>query len=427
MRRWTTIAACAILGCTAPHPDRIPSTGSAAAPNVTCAGDAFLVSWIEGPGDAPRLAIARRDARGWTAPLPVIEGRPLLVNWADFPAVLALDEGPLVAQWLERSPGSSFAYGVQIATSSDGGRTWSPSYRPHPDVPQAEFGFVSLVDDGHGFAALWLDGRGIDAAGSGTMGLRLRTWRGGAGNGGAGNGGAWSDERTIDDDVCTCCQTSAASVPGAILVAYRDHTGPTRDVSVVAIEDAGTVRRAAFPQDGWTVAGCPVNGPALAARDTAVAVAWYTEASPAPRVLLAVSTDGGYDFGEPVRVDDGSALGRVDVALLSDDRIVVSWLEGAAEGDAEVRVRSFELTGRPVHAWSIGRARGARASGFPRLAACGGRIGVAWTAADAPDGPRLSILDPADQLPATVSASVMAWATRAGSGASRKARHAATP
>jgi hypothetical protein len=417
MRRCATIVACAILGCAAPHPDRIPSTGSAAAPNVTCAGDAFLVSWIEGPGDAPRLAVARRDARGWTAPLPVIEGRPLLVNWADFPAVLALDEGPLVAQWLERSPGSTFAYGVQIATSSDGGRTWSPPYRPHTDVPSAEFGFVSLVDDGRGFAALWLDGRGIDAAGSGTMSLRLRTWR----------GGAWGGERMIDDDVCTCCQTSAASVPGAILVAYRDHTGPTRDVSVMAIDDAGTVRRAAFPRDGWTIAGCPVNGPALAARGAAVAVAWYTEASAAPRVLLAVSTDGGYAFGEPVRVDDGSALGRVDVALLTDDRIVVSWLEGAAEGDAEVRVRSFEPTGRPVRAWSIGRVRRAPAAGFPRLAACGGRIGVTWTAADAPDGPRLSVLDPADQRAATVSASVMAWATRDGSGASRNALHAATP
>ena len=65
---------------------------------------------------------------------------------------------------------------------------------------------------------------------------------------------------------------------------------------------------------GSEIAGCPVNGPALAARDGRIAAAWFTMGrNQRPRVLLAVSHDGGESFGKPEAIDSGSPMGRVDL------------------------------------------------------------------------------------------------------------------
>jgi hypothetical protein len=383
VKRLAWIGACALLGCVAQPEDRLPALAPSAAPNVTCDGRAFLASWIEGRGEAQRLVAVRGAPNGWNDPFVVAQGPALLANWADFPSLLVLADGTLAAHWLETVPGSTFAYGVRVATSSDGGRRFGAPFQPHADVPTAEFGFVSLVAD-DGLTVLWLDGRAVDEEGSGTMSLRSRTWR----------AGAWSDERVIDPDVCSCCQTSAVALRGTTLVAYRDHTGTLRDITIAEITTDGTVRFGAFPQDGWEIGGCPVNGPALAASEAAVAVAWYTEARGVPRVLLALSRDGGRTFGSARRVDDGAALGRVDVAILEDGRIVVSWLEGQAQGRADVRARIFDAAAaRELASRFLGRTTGARSSGFPRLAACGSRVGVVWTSVENGSEARFSLVE----------------------------------
>ena len=67
--------------------------------------------------------------------------------------------------------------------------------------------------------------------------------------------------------------------------------------------------------DGWMIAGCPVNGPALDADGERVALAWFTAAGEAPRVQLAFSTDGGATFEEARTIDADAPAGRVDVVL----------------------------------------------------------------------------------------------------------------
>jgi len=84
--------------------------------------------------------------------------------------------------------------------------------------------------------------------------------------------------------------------------------------------------------DNWEINGCPVNGPSVSADGRRVAVAWYTGAGDSPRVKAAFSTDAGATFGEPIQVDDGETLGRVDVLLLPDGSALVCWLSGNAEG-----------------------------------------------------------------------------------------------
>ena len=48
--------------------------------------------------------------------------------------------------------------------------------------------------------------------------------------------------------------------------------------------------------DGWELAGCPVNGPAIDALEMDVAVIWFTAAKGDPNVKIAFSDDGGAQF-----------------------------------------------------------------------------------------------------------------------------------
>ena len=107
-----------------------------------------------------------------------------------------------------------------------------------------------------------------------------------------------------------------------------------RDVSIVRRHGAGWTEAATAAADGWTIAGCPVNGPAIDAAGDTVALAWFTGEDDAPRVQLAFSADGGATFDPPVTIDSDAPPGRVDVVLDAGGGAVVSWL--ALAGDAKV-------------------------------------------------------------------------------------------
>ena len=87
-------------------------------------------------------------------------------------------------------------------------------------------------------------------------------------------------------------------------------------------------------EDGWQIDGCPINGPAVAARGERVAVAWFTAAHDSPRVQVAFSNDGGESFDAAIAVAGSRALGRTDITLLPDDSALVTWLELTPRGEA---------------------------------------------------------------------------------------------
>ena len=79
-------------------------------------------------------------------------------------------------------------------------------------------------------------------------------------------------------------------------------------------------------------------------------------------------------------VDADSPLGRVDVALLGDDSVVVLWVSRAgADEMAEVRARRYAPNGGPGAPLVVARISASRGAGFPRMAAFGDRVLVAWT------------------------------------------------
>jgi hypothetical protein len=316
----------------------------------------------------------------------ISSGEYFFANWADFPSLTELADGTLLAHWLRKSAPDSYAYDILLARSRDGS-AWEVAGKPHRDGTPTEHGFLSVVPgSADGATLLWLDGRDYagkehDDAQTRLMSTRLTP-----------NG--FSEEVLVDERVCDCCQTAAVAVPGGLLVAYRDRSAhEVRDISLRRFADDAWSAASPLAEDGWEIAGCPVNGPALAAEGSRVVAAWFTAADDSPRVQVAISKDGGRSFPLRAHVDDGAPLGRVDVVLLPRGGALVCWLESGAEGSAALRARHIRADGRMEPSFAVATTRAARASGFPRLERSGRAVYFAWTESSEPSQVRMAVLD----------------------------------
>ncbi len=366
-----------------------PSSGM---PHLVSAGAGrVLMSWLEPTGpDNWALRISARLDGAWTEPHTVIEQDAFFVNWADFPSVAVLEDGTLLAHWLQKVADDSYAYHVFLSLSGDGGETWSEPVRVHDDQRPTEHGFVSIVPWEGGAALVWLDGREMNLEATnpqnavaadrppdyGAMTLRART---------ISSDGALGEEWLLDERTCECCTTSLVRTGNGLVAAYRDRSAEEiRDIYITRFENGEWSAPVPMHDDGWEIPGCPVNGPQLAADGDRVAIAWFTAADDIPRVFVAFSEDGGRTWGEPVRVDEGRPLGRVDVELLADGSAAITWVETAAELP-QILLRRIGANGDLEPALEITATSAARASGFPRMALVGSELLIAWTV-PGPDG-----------------------------------------
>lgn len=348
-------------------------------PSITTSADGTVfASWVERPQNeaASVLRLARLEADEWR-PLPSIASGPdWFVNWADTPSVIALSDSILFAHFLQKSSPDTYAYHVMVTQSTDGGSTWAPPQRLHSDSSDTEHGFVSLVPRGDStVVAVWLDGRETASglhhnSNQGAMTLRSAAIR---------TDGSIGQRLLIDERVCDCCQTAATSDGSAIVAVYRDRSGSEiRDIFASRLDDEEWAAPAPVHNDGWKIAGCPVNGPSISAGPEALGVAWFTAANDEPRVQASFSEDKGVSFGEAVRIDHGSPLGRVAVAALHDGTFSIAWLED--EGDkAAVRVTLLDPKGTELASTTVAETGNGRASGFPRIAVSGRDLIVTWT------------------------------------------------
>lgn len=363
------------------EPWTLPAPPDSAQPNLSAAPDGdLLLSWIERRvGGGHRLVFARHDAsEGWGRARKIAEGTDWFINWADFPALQALDDGSFWAHTLVKNGEATYAYDVRLHASFDGGRTWAPQGAVHDDGTPTEHGFASLwPQPGGGLGIAWLDGRytgggsGGHDAHAGPMTLRAAAFAA------AGK----REEHELDARVCDCCQTDSARAGAAVLLAYRDRRdGEVRDIAVARLDADGWRLPVRVHDDGWVMPACPVNGPAIAARGEQAWVAWYTGAGGEPSLRLARSGDGGRRFGPPRELQRGEAVqGRVDVAA-DESGVWVSWLQ-EEDGAQSLWLARF-APGLEAEHWRTRvadiRGRG-RATGFPRLQLRDGAAWLAWT------------------------------------------------
>ena len=384
------VFAAGALACEAPAPGLVVGDIELAAPPASGEANLFatsdgrvILTWLERSGSEKfALRFAVRDGKEWSPPSTIVESDRFFVNWADFPSLVELPDGTWIVHWLEKVATSTYAYHVKLAISRDQGATWSEPIVPHRDDSPLEHGFVSMVPWGDGAALVWLDGREMTSADgragegeeldSGEMGVRATT---------ISAAGALGADELLDRRACECCQTALASTARGLVAAYRDRSeAEVRDIAVVRLVDGRWSEPTHVAVDNWVFPGCPVNGPQLSADGLRLVIAWFTAAEQIPAVYVAFSEDAGESFGTPVRIDDGDALGRVDVELLADGSALVTWLERTPKA-AEVRARRVRMDGELGlgDAWRVAQTSEARSSGFPRMVRSGDEIVFAWT------------------------------------------------
>ena len=372
-----------------------PTDGDSREPELTATRDGrVILSWVEKTGEKRyALRTATLDGNGWSEARTVAEGDNWFVNWADFPSVIGSRDDALAAHWLVKSGSATYAYNVNISQSQDAGKSWSKPIVPHRDNTQTEHGFVSLIPlpDGR-LGAVWLDGRNMKdmketdehAPAPQSMTLRYAT---------IDADGNLFDEAELDERVCECCQTSAAVTSEGPIAVYRDRSQTeVRDIYIVRrVSGAWTKPQAVFA-DNWQINGCPVNGPAVATDGKRVAVAWFSSSAGTPRVKIAFSQDAGATFSQPIQVDDGENVGRVDTLLLPDGSALVCWLSGSVQGGA-IKVRRVRADGSVGPPAVIAQTDISRSSGFPRMARLGNDVHFAWTEFGKPSRVRTSVAD----------------------------------
>jgi hypothetical protein len=383
MFKWIglTLVCATLAAAAAPPPMSVtelpsPAGGGSEAPNLSVSPDGrILLSWLEPVSQkAYALRFSMREKQGWSAPRTITSGADWFVSGADYPSVVFMADGAMAANSLIATNLQAEAYNTNVFLSRDAGVTWSKPVALHRDKKQRQHGFVSFVPAADGrLGAVWLDGRNLSKEGEGDMSLLYTT---------IGKDGSIKPETVLDTRVCECCQTSATATPEGLLVVYRDRSPKeVRDISVVRYAGGRWSAPALVSNDGWQINGCPVNGPAISSYGRYVAVAWLTVVSEKSRVNVALSSDAGKTFGKPIKIDDGTTSGRVDVVSLPSGAAVVSWVERANQKN-EVRIRQAELNGVTGPALTVSGAAGVQSGAFPRIERSGNEVFVTWTAGE---------------------------------------------
>jgi hypothetical protein len=383
------------------HEWPLPSAIGSAQPDLATTSDGrVLLSWInrvEGRRNALQFVAMAEDGHWQSAPRTVVVGNTLMANWANTPHIAQTADGALWIQFMQQR-GEGHAGDVALSRSTDGGFNWASPIAVNDDGVEAEHGFAALWPASRDtIGVAWLDGRDNVEGGTHGEGDAMRGAHAMPGEGRTALRAAVFDmnlqrsgEAVVDARTCDCCQTAIAATSRGPLLVYRDRSDKEiRDIAAVRYDGKAWGKPAPVHADGWKMAGCPVNGPAVAADGDAALVAWYTEAGGQPSVRVARSTDAGDRFGAPVAIDQGEAVeGRVALALDAKQAWIL-WLREDATGQSLWLSRRTPDLEREYQRLEIAKLQGrGRGTGFPKIALRGDAAYVVWT--DIADGvPRL--------------------------------------
>ena len=357
----------------------VPAINKSSEPSLllTDEGNIYL-SWIDTDSlDYSTLMFSTLKGEvQWSDPVTIASGDDWFVNWADFPSLTAFGNNNLAAHYLQKSAEDTFAYDVMLTVSNDNGSQWNSAFSPHNDQTNTEHGFVSKVESTDGqLLSIWLDGRQYAYAEQDTMLVKQMSLRAAMIN----KQGSVEKNYLIDNRVCDCCQTDVAMTREGPIVVYRDRSdGEIRDIYYSRLINGTWTQPKAVFDDLWEIAGCPVNGPAIVAKDEQVAVTWFTAADNNPQIKVAFSEDSGATFGNPVLLDFDNPLGRLDIVSLDDNSVLVSWMDNV-EGHAVIQMQQVFRDGTLSAVHVLSKTSESRSSGFPRMVVKGQNLYMAWT------------------------------------------------
>ena len=359
------------------HVQEIPFfyDNSNAQPNLVSHNGSLSLSWISSKEENKAFLNYSQYKKGrWIKPQVIASGSDWFVNWADFPAH-AINQDLIITSHLKKSASGTYTYDVILNLQKLSGEKIRENFLLNTDGVKAEHGFVSIMANNEkGFFITWLDGRNtIEKKLEGDhkpMTIRFAEIT---------DKGDVIKESELDASTCDCCQTSIAITNDGPIVVYRDRSEEeVRDIYIVKNINGTWEKPNAVHDDGWIINGCPVNGPKVAVNSKNLAVSWFTVSNNHPLVNVSFSKNNGNSFGAPLKVNDHDAIGRVDVAFLNDEEVIVSYMEVDDIG-TYLRIKKVSVNGEISKPITVSKIDGGRNTGVPQLEIINNEIFIVWT------------------------------------------------
>ena len=348
---------------------------SNAQPSLVSGEGSLSLSWISSnEGKKSTLNFSQFKEGKWINTQTMATGSDWFVNWADFPAH-AINENLILSSYLKKSDSGTYTYDVILSLQKLSGEKVKEDFLLHTDGVKAEHGFVSIIPNhNQGFFITWLDGRNtVDKDLDGyhkPMTIRFAEIT---------NKGDIIDESELDSATCDCCQTSIAVTNKGPVVVYRDRSDKeVRDIYITRKINGIWGVPTPIHNDGWEINGCPVNGPKVASNSNNLAISWFTVSNEKPTVNLSFSKSNGASFGTPIKINDDDAIGRVDVAFLNPQEVLVSYIEGDDVG-TYLRIKKVSIDGKVSAPITISKIDGGRNTGVPQLEILDNEAFIVWT------------------------------------------------
>ena len=379
MKKFTIIFFFLAISCTSKDvvvkEIRFLHENSNAQPSLVSGEGSLSLSWISSnEGNKSTLNFSQLKEGKWTNTQTMATGSNWFVNWADFPAH-AINENLILSSYLKKSDSGTYTYDVILSLQKLSGEKVKEDFLLNTDGVKAEHGFVSIIPNhNQGFFITWLDGRNtVDNDLDGhhkPMTIRFAEIT---------NKGDVIDESELDSATCDCCQTSIAVTNKGPVVVYRDRSDKeVRDIYIARKINGIWGVPTPIHNDGWEINGCPVNGPKVASNSNNLAISWFTVSNEKPTVNLSFSKSNGASFGTLIKINDDDAIGRVDVAFLNPQEVLVSYIEGDDVG-TYLRIKKVSIDGKVSAPITISKIDGGRNSGVPQLEILDNEAFIVWT------------------------------------------------
>jgi len=367
-----------------------PTGPGAMSPRLTTVHNQLYMIWLE--PDAPdnrrttalwhvKTARWQEDKNDWSSPVIIHSSNHLFINWTDAPSISATQTGQLYAHWLEKNKlNTPYAYDVQLAYSGDGSRHWQAIGTPSPEQAPHESaydGFLSFLPSDDKMRAFWISARTPNTNNTTEEKKRMTLQT-------ALLDQSVQQSQMLDNDICSCCNTTAIQAATGPIIFYRNHTpNEIRDIYTIRHVNGMWSEPAAVHHDNWEINGCPVNGPKAATNGELIAIAWFTAAGGKNRVKLSWSRDNGKNYSAPIDIDtlspDGP-LGQIGLVMIPDGRVIISWIGRANNHKpATIFLRHADATGNISGYYAVHEIQPHKTKSVPQLALLNDQLFMVWT------------------------------------------------
>jgi len=345
------------------------------APNLVAQDGKVSLSWLRAVrGKEAALLYSQLENDVWKKPITIATGTDWFVNWADFPAN-ATNGNVLLTSHLQKSASGTYTYDVVLNLRKLNGEIIKENFLLNTDGVEAEHGFVSVIpNNNEGFLITWLDGRNTvkEMKESHHKAMTIRVAE-------VSKDGAIFNETQLDSRTCDCCQTSITMTKNGPMIVFRDRSNEeVRDIYFSQQSDSVWSAPKPVFNDSWKINGCPVNGPKVVSNTINTATAWFTAAKGNPKVKISFLS--GSTFQEPIVLNDVDAIGRVDVAFINDNDVLVSYMETDDYG-TYLRCKKVTRNGKVSKAITVAEINSGRSTGVPQLEIMNGIAYLVWTVA----------------------------------------------